>query len=309
MGRFLRNNPIMTLQNFFSAAPRRGVLRALGVSAAGLGFLSACSPLKLLNAVSPDEGVEAAATGIAYGPHPRQKLDIYTPPESARAAPVVVFFYGGGWEWGSREDYAFIGRAFAAKGYVTVLPDYRLVPEVRFPAFVEDSAAAVAWVAANIKAHGGDPARLAVAGHSAGAYNAMMLALDRSYLAAAGAAPGAVGAVLGLAGPYDFLPLEDPLTIAAFGTAEDLAATQPVNFVRADAPPALLIHGARDRTVYPRNQERLAAALRRAGAPLVEAPVYEEADHAALVMALSPLFRGRAPVLEDCVAFLERTLG
>lgn len=271
-----------------------------------MGFLSACSPLKALNAVSPGEGVDAAAKDVAYGPHPRQRLDIYVPPGAPGKAPVLVFFYGGGWEWGSRAEYAFAARAFAAKGFVTVLPDYRLVPEVRFPTFLEDCAASVAWVAANIGAHGGDASRIAVGGHSAGAYNAMMIALDPRYAAAAGAPRDAVKAVIGLAGPYDFLPLEDRLTIAAFGEAKDLAATQPVNFARADAPPALLIHGLKDRTVYPRNLERLADALRRAGAPTVETKLYEKADHAALIMALSPLFRGRAPVLDDSLAFLRR---
>lgn len=292
---------------FRHLASRRTLLTGLGVSAAS-AVLSACSPLRALNGLSPAEGAKAAASGIAYGSHPRQKLDIYTPPNGAKDAPVMVFFYGGGWEWGSRDEYAFAGRAFAAKGFVTVVPDYRLVPEVRFPIFIEDAAAAVAWVWANIAGHGGDPAKIALAGHSAGAYIAVMAALDRRYLQAAGAPSDTVKAVVGLAGPYDFLPLDDRMTIAAFGQAADVALTQPVNFARADAPPVLLLHGGGDTTVFPRNSENLAAALKRAGAPRVEKIIYPGAGHTAVLLDLSRLFRGRVPVLRDSVAFLNRVL-
>lgn len=291
-----------------AADSRRAFLGTLGLSAASLGLLSACSPLEALNQFSPGEGVKNIVTGIAYGTDPRQKLDIYLPPNGAANAPVLVFFYGGGWEWGRREEYAFVGRAFAAKGFVTVLPDYRLVPQVRFPGFVEDGAAAVAWVRANIASHSGDPARLAVAGHSAGAYIAMMVALDARYLERRGAPRDAVKAAVGLAGPYDFLPLDVDATRKAFGEAEDLQETQPIHFARADAPPVLLLHGDADTTVFPRNSENLARALEKAGAEGVRKIIYPGAGHVGVLLDLSRLFRGRVPVLADTVSFLNRAL-
>jgi acetyl esterase/lipase len=296
----------MQKHNSFSALPRRGALKTLGLAAASLGLLGACSPLGALNRFSPGEGGRLAASGLIYGPDPRQKLDVYAPPGNPKNAPVLVFFYGGGWEWGVREEYAFVGRAFAAKGFVTVVPDYRLVPQVRFPTFVDDGAAAVAWVRANVAAHGGDPAKIAVAGHSAGAYIALMIALDAQRLEQAGAPRDTVKAAVGLAGPYDFLPLDDRLTIAAFGAAENPAETQPVNFARADAPPVLLLHGDADTTVFPRNSENLAAALRRAGAAHVETIIYPGAGHVGVLLDLSRWFRGRVPVLADSIGFLDR---
>lgn len=292
---------------------RRWLLGA-GV-AIGAVALSGCSRLGLLNGlndVTPgDGGTAREAMGIAFGSDPRQMLDIYAP-RDARHAPVLVFFYGGSWNSGRRQDYAFAGRAFAAQGFVTVVADYRLVPQVHYPAFVQDGAAAVAWARANIAQYGGDPARIGVTGHSAGAYIAMMLALDPRWLAAAGA-PGAVKAVAGLAGPYDFYPF-DPGGAAeiAFSTAADPRETQPIahvgNAPRGSVPPALLQTGDEDVTVKPRNVTALAAALQAAGAE-VETRVYPGIGHIGLILAVSKPFRGKAPALADAAAFFHRVLG
>jgi acetyl esterase/lipase len=222
------------------------------------------------------------------------------------ALPVAVFFYGGGWSSGSREDYAFVGRALAASGFVTVVPDYRLYPEVRFPAFLEDGAAAIRWASENIGRHGGDPRRVVLVGHSAGAYNAAMLALDTRYLRRAGVEPGVVKAFAGLSGPYDFLPLDDDVAIQVFGRERDLAATQPVNFARP--LPAFLATGDGDTRVRPRNTTSLAARLRAAGGR-VEERIYPGLDHADTVLALSRLFRGKAPILHDMSAILHDAAG
>lgn len=271
--------------------------------AAGSALLSACSPLGLLNGLTPaDPGGRLAASGLAYGPDARHRLDIYVPDAGAVRAPVMVFFYGGGWSSGERADYAFVGRAFAAQGFVTVIPDCRLVPQVRFPAFVEDGALALRWVRDNVAGHGGDPFGVALAGHSAGAYNAMMLALDRRFLAAAGVRPSFVRSVAGLAGPYDFLPLDDPRSIAAFGEFPDLAKTQPVNFARAGTPRIFVATGDQDETVRPRNSVSLAKRLAAAGGR-VKLKTYPGLGHAGILLALGRSFRGRAPVLEDVVRF------
>ena len=278
------------------------------IPAVVLGVLAGCTSLDTLNAVNgltPGDGAASTvARDVAFGPNTRQRLDVYAP-RGARDAPVVVFFYGGSWNSGSRADYAFAGRALAARGYVVVVPDYRLVPQVRYPAFVEDGAAAVAWTVANAARFGGDPARLATMGHSAGGYIAVLLALDNRWLAAAGV-PGAVKAAVGLAGPYDFAPFTPGgAAAAAFGQVADVRTTQPINFARAEAPPLLLLQGSADTTVKPKNATALAAALGRPEA----AKVYPGIGHIGIILAVSKPFRGKAPVLDDTDAFLQKALG
>ena len=221
---------------------------------------------------------------------------------------MLVFFYGGGWDSGRRQDYAFAGQALAAQGFVTVAPDYRLVPQVRYPDFLTDCAAAVAWAHAHAAAYGGDPDRILLAGHSAGAYNAMMLALNTRYLRDAGVDPRVIRAAAGLSGPYDFLPFRVKSTLETFGQASDPAATQPINHVAPGAPPIFLAHGDKDTLVYPKNTLALAAALSRAG-DTVEVKIYPGLSHADLVLALSRPFRGKAPVLADMTAFLKAHAG
>lgn len=289
---------------------RRFLLAAAAFVAAPLA-LGGCSSLGTLNTVNNltpgDGGSNREASDIGFGSDPRQKLDIYKP-ENVANAPVVVFLYGGSWNSGRRQDYAFAGRALAAQGFVVVIPDYRLVPQFRFPAFVEDAAAAIAWTKANIAKYGGNPEKIGVSGHSAGAHIALLVALDPRWLAAAGA-PGAVKAAVGLAGPYDFYPFEPGgAAEAALGGQPDPRITQPINFASAKAPPALLLNGADDSTVYPRNAERLAAALQAVGAG-GEYTIYPGIGHIGILLALSKPFRGKAPVLSDTAAFFHRHIG
>lgn len=281
----------------------------------GAALLAACSKLDTLNALNGltpgDSGVVRVVDGAAFGSDTRQRLDVYAPSRPVRAdvpaLPVLIFFYGGSWNSGARGDYAFAARAFAARGFVVVVPDYRLVPQVVFPAFVDDGAAALRWTVDHIAEFGGDARRIGVAGHSAGAYNAMMLALDTGFARRAGVGPGAVRAVVGIAGPYDFLPLDSASTIAAFGQTPDLDRTQPVHFVRSDAPPALLLTGDADDTVRPRNAIRLDAALKRAGA-VSDLKIFPGLGHIGIVLALSKPFRGKADVLGAAVEFLHQRL-
>ncbi len=277
------------------------VLLALG--------LQGCSALSALNTLGArDRVASASASEIAYGDHPRQQLDIYTPVNAAGPAPVVLFIYGGNWSDGRRQDYAFAGSALASRGFVTVIADYRLVPEVRFPAFVEDGALALRWIQDNIAGHGGDPERIAIAGHSAGAYNAVMLGLDVRYLNAAGVNRRRIKAIAGLAGPYVFQPSDVAVTTKAFGAHPDPAETQPVNFARADAPPAFLATGIRDTTVLPRHTRALAARLRAKGAPVTDR-YYADVSHVSILTSLTRLFRSQSTVLADLTVFLNRHLG
>jgi acetyl esterase/lipase len=234
--------------------------------------------------------------GIAYGRLSRQLLDIYTPEGALGQCPVILFFYGGSWQSGARGDAAFIAAALAQLGFVVVVPDYRLWPEVGYPHFIDDCKAAAHWVAARIKGYGGDPRSLFLMGHSAGAYNAAMVALAPD-------APDLTG-VIGLAGAYDFLPLRDATLEKIFAGPDDLLMTQPITHAHADAPPILLLTGAVDRVVLPRNTTSFAAKLRQLGAP-VETRVYPRLGHVGILVALVPYLRWYAPVLRDVLAFIE----
>jgi len=280
--------------------------RRIGLTTLAASLASACSPLSLFATLTPKDPARREARGLAYGEGERRRLDIYAPAVSG-TAPVAMFFYGGSWDSGRREDYGWVGRALAAQGFVTVVPDYRLWPQVRFPDFVEDCAAAARWTVDNIARHGGDASRLVLVGHSAGAYNAAMLALDRRWLGRAGVTGSPVRAFAGLSGPYDFLPLDGPVTRRTFGEAQDLEATQPTRFVGPGAPAAFLATGDADTTVRPRNTRKLAAALRAAGAP-VEERHYPGLNHADTVLALSRPLRGKAPLLAEMTGFLKAAL-
>lgn len=265
----------------------------------------ALDPLTLFAALSPKDRARRIARDVAFGPQARHRLDVYAPPRkpNAPAPPVAIFFYGGSWDTGRRSDYNWVGQALASRGFLTLVPDYGLYPGVRYPDFLHDGALAVRWAQDHAAGFGADPDRIVLCGHSAGAYNAAMVALDHRYLAAAGVEPGRVKALAGLSGPYDFLPLTDPIAQKIFGEAADLPATQPTAFVGAHAPPAFLAHGAKDDTVWPRNTKRLAKALRSAGA-VVEERHYDELDHVRMVLALSRPLRRLAPVLDEMTAFL-----
>lgn len=283
--------------------------RRLGLAALAAGLAAACTPARLFNAITPEDPARVLATGERYGEAGRQQLDVYGPQGGAPAdgAPVAVFLYGGAWNSGSRGEYVWAGKALASQGFVAVVPDYRLTPEVAFPAFVEDGALAIRWIVDNIGRLGGDPSRIVLIGHSAGAYNAAMIALDPRYLQAAGVEPGRIKAFAGLAGPYYFPNLDGPILKAAFGTVPG-EAYQAVRFASASSPPAFLAHGGGDRTVTPRNTEGLAKALREKGVE-VEAHVYPGLSHADVLLAMSRTFRARRPLWDDMIPFLRRQAG
>ena len=261
------------------------------------------SPARLLNALAAIAPVSLDA-GIAYGPSDRHRLDIYRP-RAAGPHPLAVFIYGGGWEEGDRETYRFVGSALASAGIVTVIPDYRVYPEVRFPGFIEDGAAGVRWAYKNAASFGADPEQLVLIGHSAGAHIAAMLALDPQWLRAERLPNNLVRGLVGLAGPYDFHP-DTPTRRIIFGLDRDRTPTQPISFARHDAPPALLVSGRGDRVVDPGNATRLARRLDDVGA-WAEVKFYPHASHESLIGAFSPALRFVAPVFRDTVDFIART--
>lgn len=271
-----------------------------------LAMMTACSPLKMLNALTPESTFDKTE-GIAYGDDPRQKLDVYVPRHSVESAPVVVFFYGGSWNSGSRSDYGFVGEALASRGVVAVLADYRLYPQVRYPLFLEDGAKAVAWTHEHIRQFSGNPQRLYLMGHSSGAYNVAMLALDPGLLRAVGMSPHDLSGWIGLAGPYDFLPIQNPDVRPVFFWPDSPPQSQPINHVSRGAPPALLMASRDDEVVNPtRNTGGLARKLRQAGVP-VQDFYFARTGHATLVATLSRPMRGLAPVLDEVTSFVKAT--
>jgi acetyl esterase/lipase len=258
--------------------------------------LSGCAGL--INGVTPSADL-TVVRHLQYGPAPAQIVDIYAPHRAADA-PVVVFIHGGAWQTGNPDMYAFVGAALAERGVVTVLAGYRLYPQASYPAFLQDSAHAVAFARDHAAGFGGNPRCLFVMGHSAGAYNALMLALDPRWLAPDIPLAGAIG----LAGPYDFLPLTEDDIKAVFAPADaDLPNTQPINHVSAGAPPVFLAYGTEDTTVRPRNSQALAAKLRAAG-DAVTLRAYAGIDHIKLIGAFAWPLRWLAPVLTDTVDFI-----
>ena len=282
-------------------------LAATAFMMCGALVAAACSPVRAFDTMMPkDSESRKVASDVAYGEGPRRKLDVYAPVSAGnRSLPVIVFLYGGSWANGTREGYRFAARALAAAGFITVVPDYRLVPEVHFPAFIEDCAAAVRWTRARAQHYGGDPDRIVLVGHSAGAYNAAMLALDPKFL---GADREAIKGFAGLAGPYDFLPFDGAVTTTTFGRWPKPDETQPIHHADASAPPTLLLHGQDDSTVWPKNSISLDRKLRSLGVAS-ELRIYPDLGHAGIVTAFAKPFRGKAPVLADVTAFAKRVTG
>jgi acetyl esterase/lipase len=285
------------------------------VAASGVVW-SVVHPVALLNAMV-SRSTFTRFVGIPYGPDSRQRADIYLPGTSQTNTgqhpnrPMVVFFYGGSWQSGNRDDYLFVGEALASRGFVVAIPDYRVYPQVVFPGFMRDAAQAVRWASNHAAMYGANPARIYLVGHSAGAQIALLLATDRSWLTDAGLPPHRVAGAVGLAGPYDFLPLSDP-TLKRIFPADVRAMSQPIRFVVGNEPPVFLGVGLRDSTVDPANTERMATKLRDHG-DFVEVHHYPTLTHemtvgilATPLRALSPVIRIE-PVLDDITAFINDT--
>jgi acetyl esterase/lipase len=269
----------------------------------GAAALFALAPGQVLNAVALAGGSVAVERDITFGNDPRLKLDIYRPANAA-GAPVVVFFYGGSWQRGEKSSFGFVGAALARAGIVVVIPDYRIYPPVVYPDFLRDSALAVRWTKENAARFGGDPAKLFLSGHSAGAYNAAMLNLDPRWLAEVSLDPRRdLRGAIGIAGPYDFLPLESAELKIIFGPEDARPATQPITYVDGTAPPMLLLRPAKDSVVDPGNSIRLAARIRsKGGDAAVE--TYDRVGHITIIGTFSPLLSFLAPVRDDLIRFV-----
>jgi len=282
------------------AVSRRMLLTGLSALAG-----AACTRVEFLAANVPAAfGAYTRRTDIPYGDDPQQRLDVYLPDKPpTRPRPLAVFWYGGRWTSGDKNDYRFVGAALAELGYAAVLPNYRHYPQVKMPGFMDDAARAALWAVTHAGDFDADPQRLYLMGHSAGAHMAALVALDNRYFIAAGGRVPPIAGVVGLSGPYDFLPLLDADLQAMFGPPEIYPDSQPIDFVRSGAPPMLLVHGLKDDIVLPKNSRNLAAALRAVDVPVV-LKLYPKLGHADTVAALSEPARGRAPTLANIAAFV-----
>ncbi len=261
-------------------------------------FLHACSGLGVLDALTPTGGY-VASSDIAYGPGPRRSLDVYASP-AAEGAPVAIFWYGGSWASGGKAQYRFVAEALVRRGFVVVLPDYRLTPEARFPDFIDDAADAVGWTLANIARYGGSSDRVLLIGHSAGAYNATMAVLGRRVPLSR------IAGVVAISGPADFDPKRGRSLLAAFGHVGDIATTQPLALAKArqtgDLPPFLLLHGETDAVVAPRQSVALADAI-RVGGGRARAVLYPATGHADIMLGLTSNFAGSLRMLDQIAEF------
>lgn len=269
-----------------------------------LVLLAGCSPLAYVN--FQVSRTLQTTKDIAYGSETGQLLDVYSRSDSPSKG-VIVFVHGGYWDTGTKNDYPFLADSFTELGYTTVTVGYRLVPTVTFPGYVEDIALAVKWTVDNIAQYGGNPEKIFLMGHSAGAHIAGLVAFDERYLQRQGLPSNTIDGFIGLAGPYDFLPVapEDVRSIAALGPIETYADTQPINFVDSNDPPAFIGYTLKDRTVNPNNSIRFAQKIREVGGSLEE-HVYDGVNHVTILGAVARASRFfNEAILEDITAFLE----
>lgn len=271
-------------------------------------MLTSCSKVEVLNALIPSDPYQVY-DNITYGELKRQVLSVYVPKKnpskSQRLTKVVVFFYGGGWDSGNRAEYKFVAEALTSAGYIAVIPDYRVYPESLFPDFLHDSALAVRWVHEQIHRFQGDATQIYLMGHSAGAHIAVMLGVNQEYLKAVSLSPQDLSGVIGLAGPYDFLPLQSDRLKTIFGPEDRRWSSQPIHFVDGKNPPILLAVGKRDRTVLPFNTDHMAnKILEKQGA--VEVATFNDYDHVDMVAKLAKPLRGDGKLYRTVLDFLAK---
>lgn len=253
---------------------------------------------------------------VRYGKHPRMKLDVFPPVMAVgeiwttqsreKARPVVIFLYGGTWKKGSRALYRPLGMALAQAGFAVAIADYRLFPEVKYPAFMEDAAAALSWVQAWAREFGGDPDDIRLMGHSAGAHMGALLCLDGEWLEAENLSPQIIRKFIGLAGPYSANLMRAGSVAPIFAPASDKARTRPIKMISAERPmpPSLLLHGSADRTVGWQNSQNFANAIRETGGE-AQTEFYSKVGHIGLLTTLAPGLRWRAPSWARIIDFLE----
>jgi acetyl esterase/lipase len=284
-------------------------LATLGVLAVALYWLVSDRDrgMWLMNTAMRIANNHPVVADLEFGYKAWQKLDVY-PAQNSKAAPVVIFIHGGSWRHGRKDQYFFAADAFLRFGYTVVLPDYikHPSPEARYPAFIEDGAQAIAWVKANIREYNGDPDNIFLAGHSAGAHTAAMLATDGRFLNAVGLSEQDIKGVAGIAGPYSFIP-DWYVTQEVFGPPENYPLMDALNYVDGSEPSTLLLHSSADTQVGQYNQEKLAKSLKSLGAD-VETKLYSGVNHIDMVLQLHPWWSKDYNIASDIDAFFKKRM-
>lgn len=289
-----------------------GLVAFLASAAVALHLAISRNGAAVLNAIdrlTGGSGGAALLATVSTGNHREQQVIVWGPDDNTQTnapCPVLVFVHGGSWASGNPVDYGFIARAFVPKGFIVVLAGYRLGPDGKYPGMIEDTARAIGWTHSKIAHYGGDPARITIAGHSAGAYNVMMAALEKRWLTREGVASSDIAGVVGLSGPYEIYPYTSDASKAAFAHASDPHSTQPVAHIRGDAPPLLLIHGAKDKLVRPNNTPMLARMIEAAGGS-AQAHLYPEMAHREPLVALASPWRQARDIDEKIATFAHST--
>ena len=273
-------------------------LKALAGFMAAATAIAACAPVTILNGITPSSTFERTKN-VSFGEGDRDALDIYRAEKPKADAPVLVFVHGGSWDSGSKGIYKFLAEGFTKSGYDIVVPNYRIYPNAKFPNFLEDNAKAVAFTAGRFPDR-----KIVLLGHSAGAYNVLMLALRDEYLRGAGVDRCAViSGVVGLAAPTGIVPLKSERLIEIFPdrfTADDAV----LNNVTGPTPAVFLGHGESDTTVYPKNSTALAEKITARGG-VAQVETYPGQSHTDVVKVLSRHFDDDTTLKADVVNFIE----
>ncbi|MBB3107876.1 acetyl esterase/lipase [Psychrobacter luti] len=323
----LNNETIQVVQTgqIRSRKPKRislGVTAALAVGGIALATqqAQALSALAIVNGITSNGGV-GVSKNILYGDEPNQDLDIYYPKPLTKAMksknvtddnaindsyPMVVFVHGGSWESGNKDEYAFVGQSLAQAGYVTAVINYRKAPEHVYPDYVQDAAQAIAWSYNNAKSLHADPKRLAVIGHSAGAFNAVAAVANEDFLAPYGVKPKDIAAVIGIAGPYSY-DFRKFSSRTAFGPDETPETVMPDRQIKGKQPPYLLLTAEKDKVVHVTNTIKMTQALKVAGVK-VETGEIAGASHATSIGAMAPPLRWVNDVRAQVLSYLDKTL-
>ena len=308
-----------------SRKPKRisvGVTAALAVGGIALATqqVQALSALAIVNGITSNGGV-GVSKNILYGDEPNQDLDIYYPKPLTKAMksknvtddnaindsyPMVVFVHGGSWESGSKDEYAFVGQSLAQAGYVTAVINYRKAPEHVYPDYVQDAAQAIAWSYKNAKSLHADPKRLAVIGHSAGAFNAVAAVANEDFLAPYGVKPKDIAAVIGIAGPYSY-DFRKFSSRTAFGSDATPETEMPDRQIKGEQPPYLLLTAEKDKIVHVTNTTKMTQALKAAGVR-VETGEIAGASHATSIGAMAPPLRWVNNVRAQVLSYLDKTV-
>lgn len=290
---------------------RLNLLKMLCLPFASL--VAACSPLGLANTAAKIYPLQVQRD-LSYGDQARQNYDLYLPQmpsAKASATPVIIFFYGGSWNSGDKSGYEFVGRRLSSEGYIVAVANYRLYPQVTYPDFLVDSAKAVSAIQKQLQQtqyKAMQPAsQVVLMGHSAGAYNAAMLALDDHWLAAERLdRRKVVKGWIGMAGPYDLYPIALKDVQPVFHHPNYPAQSNPIDFVTGvDDIPALLMAPSDDEVVSTeRNTYALGKKLKDAGEKTKVVTV-EGTSHATLVGTLSPILFFKGSSMVPIKAFID----